>query len=183
MTTFAYAKDVGVHSYLSIEAFANRSGIPHTVVSDFRPGSITITGNVSYHARGNAVDFGSSKANMQAFAGWWEGFAPYILELIHSGGKGYFVHNGVSNYKYSSAVVNQHYDHVHVAITNSGLAAAGASGGVPASALIPLQTLSGGVKQGAGCAIPAGMVSLIGGSGIWGMTELAQWIWHGLSML
>lgn len=165
---FAWAKDVGVHSYAQIEAAANRSGIDHKVSSDFRPGSITITGNISYHARGNAVDFVSSKALMVDFAKWWaSNYGPYILELIHSGPGAPNIKNGASH-KYSQDIVNQHYDHVHVAITLSGLAAA-VSG--PTGNIIPVG--STGSQGASGCAIPSTAAALLlVGSGAWGMIEL-----------
>lgn len=165
---FQWAKDVGVHSYAQIEATANRSGIDHKVSSDFRPGSITITGNISYHARGNAVDFVSSKALMVTFAQWWAAnYGPYILELIHSGPGAPNIKNGAAH-KYSQDIVNQHYDHVHVAITLSGLAAASAA---PTGNIINVSSPSG-PQQTAGCAIPAMIGALALGSGAWTTVEI-----------
>ena len=164
---FPYKADVGVFSYRNIEAFANKSGIPHSIGSDYRPNSITITGNVSYHARGNAVDFFSSKANMAAFAAWWyNNYYPYILELIHSGGGGFFVHNGVRPSKYMPAIVAEHWDHVHVAITNSGLIAAGAQVTVPAGSAPNLATQSTTPARW-GCLPQATMIATGVGSAAW----------------
>jgi len=174
---FAYGGDIGVHSYLNIEAFANRSGIPHSIVSDFRPGSITLTGNVSYHAKGNAVDFGSSARNMVSFASWCMQFSAYTLELIHAGGGGFYVHNGVRGYKYSSAIVAQHWNHVHWAITNSGLQAAStvktSAGGVLTSISLPV----GNIQPARGCLVPAMViVSGIGGVGWMTVELLHRWV-------
>jgi len=127
---FKYAGDVGQDSIKGIEAAENKSGIPHTVSSTYRPGSVTLSGHLSYHARKNAVDSYSSAGNMRSLAQWIiDHFAPYTLELIHSTGKGFFVHDGkiVSASAYGAAIVNQHYNHVHWAITNSGLQAGGLS--------------------------------------------------------
>lgn len=168
---FTWAKDVGVHSYQNIEAVANTSGIAHKVSSDFRPGSITITGNVSYHARGNAVDFVSSKALMVDFTKWWaDNYGPYILELIHSGPGAPNLKNGAPH-QYSRDIVNQHYDHVHVAITNSGLQAAQLqlTGNVQQTAASP-----GGPLQTAGCAIPAATALVTSGGFIWLAMEIVQ---------
>jgi hypothetical protein len=151
MADFPYAGDVGVHSYDAIIAFEHTSGIPFTVSSTYRPG------DPGYHGKGNAVDAYNSPANMVKLAQWWTQFTPFLLELIHSGGGGYFVKNGkpVSASYYGAATVSQHYNHVHVAVTNSGLNAIRsgnpASGGsVPAGQLITARP-----ARGKGCLLPA----------------------------
>jgi hypothetical protein len=54
-----------------------------TVSSTFRPGDITASGNLSWHASNHAVDFGGF--NQDAFAAWWGGVAAQygVRELIH----------------------------------------------------------------------------------------------------
>lgn len=173
MATFPYKSDVGTHSYLAIEAVAKQSGLPVKASSDFRPGSITITGNKSYHSFGNAVDFVTSKANMVSFAQWVsKNFAPYTLELIHSGGGGIYVRNGVRGYQYSAPIVAEHWDHVHWAITLSGLRAAGAAytGQGVAIEQTSLQDTS---APGVGCAVPASIITAVVGSGLW--TLISNW--------
>lgn len=175
---FAYAHDVGVDSIEGIKAAELSSKIPHSVTSTYRPGSITLSGHLSYHARKNAVDSSSSPANMRKLAQWiMDHFGPYTLELIHSTGKGYFIINGkvVSASRYGAAIVNQHYNHVHWAITNSGLKAGGAS-------VTAVNAVSAGVSNvvaydpqtNNGCAMYAiagvgvGILSLLSG-GLWVM--------------
>lgn len=169
---FLYKKDVGEHSYLGIEALAKKYFPDIKATSDYRPGSITISGNVSYHARGNAVDFVGSKQRMIDFATWIsKNFAPYTMELIHSGGGGINVHNGVRGYRYSAPVVQEHYDHVHWAITNSGLQAAGS--GVTGNGVWQDVAAAPAVKKnGVGCAVPASIIVAIGGTGLWTTVHL-----------
>lgn len=166
--TFQYASDIGDDSIKGIEAAENASKIPHTVVSTYRAGSITLSGHLSYHARKNAVDASSSPVNMRSLAQWIaDHYGPYTLELIHSTGPGYFIHNGkiVGASYYGAAIVNRHYDHVHWAITNSGLAAGGAS-------VVGVQAINASYdpKTNNGCAfgIVAGLASasvVLGGIG------------------
>ena len=165
MASFKYAHDIGVDSIGGIEKAENQSGVPHSVISTYRPGSITLSGHLSYHARKNAVDSNSSPANMRALAQWiMDHFGPYTLELIHSTGKGYFIINGkvVSASRYGAAIVNQHYNHVHWAITNSGLKAGGVSvavsGGVDAIPAVSGSGSSYDASTNNGCA----MMSLVG---------------------
>ena len=179
-SSFAYSKDIGVHSYDQIVAFARKSGVPFTVSSTYRPGAVTVSGNKSLHAYGNAADLVSSAGSMQTLAGWIERYAAYTLELIHSGGKGYFVKNGkiVSAGYYGAAVVSQHYNHVHWGITLSGLAAAGGAG-AGSAVLTANETANSG---GTGCLV-SGLVmvgmagSVLGGMGVsvWEMARVLGW--------
>lgn len=165
MAEFPFATDVGQQSYPAIIDFAHTSGVPFTVSSTYRPG------DPGYHGKGNAVDAYSSDANMVKLAAWWTQYTPFLLELIHSGGGGFFVKNGkpVDAGYYGSSVVSQHYNHVHVAITNSGLSAArvgkyppvpgGAGTTIPASAPF---------VQSKGCLMPTlTAASMIIGSVSW----------------
>jgi len=131
---FAYGGDVGQSSWQAIEAFAKQSNVPVNVTAvapDVQPSHSDDGG---YHSTHNAVDFSGQTDNMDKFAAWCMKSAPYILELIHSSnsapGGGYFVHNGqvVGSSVYSS-VLADHYNHVHLAMTPSGVKAAGGGGG------------------------------------------------------
>jgi hypothetical protein len=70
----------GPQTWRKIEALANSTGVPHTVISTIRPGATThASGSLSYHATGHAVDFGGSGNNlarlfnaMGPLAGWQE---------------------------------------------------------------------------------------------------------------
>lgn len=77
----------------------------------------------SYHYRGMAVDFAGSARAMDIAANNLMRFAPYILELIHS--PNWFVKNyhrtGRSTY---ASVYNEHFNHVHLAMSLAGAMAA-----------------------------------------------------------
>lgn len=162
--TFQYRSDVGIPSYHELEAFCRRSGIGFSVSS-------ATSGNhgaTSFHYTGNAVDLVSSNGSMQQLAAWlYNNYSPYLLELIHSGGNGYFVKDGqkVPGSFYGAATIAEHYNHVHVAATLSGIAAA--SGANP-SGTDTLNASDATIAGGTGCAIPTamfviGLVSTCGG--------------------
>jgi hypothetical protein len=80
-----------------------------------RPGSITSSGNVSYHSTGEALDeAGSPGAMMNFFQYMKTRFGPRLAELIYTPG-GVGIKNG-QPFRYTGAVAADHYDHVHVAI-------------------------------------------------------------------
>jgi hypothetical protein len=112
------AAGLGAVSYPAIIALARQSGVPFTVSSTQRNSN-------DYHGRGLAVDMYDSVANMVRLARHFYRMSAYELELIHSGGGGFFVKNGkrVGAGFYGSEVAN-HYNHVHVAMTNPAVAAA-----------------------------------------------------------
>lgn len=133
--TWQYATDIGHNSVLGIIAAAKSSGINLTVTS-------TISGthaDHSLHFSGNAVDFsnGSDTAQEAAFAQWiMDNYGGSTLQLIHSGGKGYYISDGaVVPASFYSDVLAAHHSHVHWAITNSGLAARLSLNGLKANAL------------------------------------------------
>jgi hypothetical protein len=101
---------------------------------------------------------------MQQLAAWLQdNYAAFLLELIHSGGpSGYFVKDGkkVSGSYYGSDTVSQHYNHVHIAATHSGLLAA--SGANPSgTATVQTADFTNGFKTG--CAVPgASMLMVVG---------------------
>jgi len=177
--TFLYKADVGTYSYREIEHWVTTSGPGGVWIgSDFRPNSITVNGSVSYHARGNAVDWLGSAQSMINLAAWLEGFFPYILELEHSAGArpgkpdGYWVKDGaiVGPDRYGAQNVKDHYSHVHLAMTLSGLAAAQAQG---SGILIANQT--GNEQTGMPCAFAmAGMV----GTGALAATMIGELAWR-----
>jgi TP901 family phage tail tape measure protein len=91
------------------------------VLSKDRPGARTLSGNVSYHARGRAVDFEPSKA----LAAWWDAnYRSRTKELI-SPYQQYNIHNG-RRHRYTGAVWNQHNfaggnAHDHIAMRLGGV--------------------------------------------------------------
>jgi hypothetical protein len=84
--------------------------------SGFRPGSITLTGNVSYHARNRAVDVPPRSDVFE----WIRSNFPASRELIFSPKGNRQIHNG-RPHVYSGVVRNTHYDHVHWAYDGGGL--------------------------------------------------------------
>lgn len=134
--SWKYGGDIGAPpSFQKIMDTEKSSGIAITSQSSGFTGALGKgSGHVSnsYHYWGNAVDASSSAGNMIKLAQWiYQNFWASTLELIHSGGGGFFVHNGVkvSGSYYGATLVSQHYNHVHWAITMSGLAAGPAASG------------------------------------------------------
>jgi hypothetical protein len=89
------------------------------IISDYRPGAHTLTGNLSYHAMGRAVDFSPSKAfarwvNANYFAKTKELITPWQSLNIHNGAR----------HHYSALIENQHSGsnaHDHWAMANGGV--------------------------------------------------------------
>lgn len=117
--TYQWTTDIGQPSTAQIEALARSSKVPFTVTSSYR------NEPTSWHGYHNAVDMASTTVNMINLAAYLYQYSTYLLELIHSGGDGYFVKNGqrVTAAFYGSDVAD-HFDHVHCAATVSALLAA-----------------------------------------------------------
>ncbi len=87
------------------------------VSSGYRPG------DPGYHGRGLAADLiGGGAAGMRRMAAGFMGMSGRLIELIHSGGGGYFVKNGRRvGASYYRSVIAGHYNHVHVAARRDAL--------------------------------------------------------------
>lgn len=119
---FPWAGDIGVPSIDGLDQLCRSSGFTYRISSAYRSTSTT------YHGKHNAIDVVSSVGTMKDLAAYLKGYAPYLLELIHSGGDGYFVKNGkVVGRDFYADEIPGHYDHVHVASTLTALAAASIS--------------------------------------------------------
>lgn len=95
--------------------FEKKSGVPFTVTSGLRNTN-------DLHGKGEAVDTADTAQNMVRLASWLYGYSPYLLELIHSGGSGYFVKNGQKKgADFYRSVIAEHYSHVHTAMNQAGL--------------------------------------------------------------
>jgi 3D (Asp-Asp-Asp) domain-containing protein len=95
-------------------SIAARMGLQTT--SGLRPGSITASGNVSYHSSGDAIDeSGPPSAMLRYFRFLRANFGSRLRELIHTPG-GVGIKDG-RPYRYTGQVARDHYDHVHVAFT------------------------------------------------------------------
>jgi hypothetical protein len=93
-------------------AIGDRFGL--RVSSGRRPGSITSSGNVSYHSSGEAIDEAGSAGGMLGYFRYLKSrFGGRLAELIHTPG-GMGIKNG-RPYRYTGQVAADHYDHVHVA--------------------------------------------------------------------
>ncbi|WP_240373041.1 tape measure protein [Brevibacterium zhoupengii] len=82
-----------------------------TLNSAYRGGSITASGNLSHHARGNAID---TSPSMDIFNFWRNTYGSDLAELIYSPANGKQIKNG-QNYMYTGAVRGMHFNHVHIA--------------------------------------------------------------------
>lgn len=86
------------------------------LISGFRPGAITATGNRSYHASGRAVDI---PPRMDVF-NWLRATYPGSRELIFSPAGNRQLWNG-RNHFYSEPTRGDHWDHVHWAMAGGGV--------------------------------------------------------------
>jgi 3D (Asp-Asp-Asp) domain-containing protein len=85
------------------------------VTSGKRPGSITSSGNVSYHSTGEAIDMSGGAAAMMDYAKWMKAkYGKRLAELIYTP-MGLGIKNG-RPFKYTGQVAADHFDHVHVAL-------------------------------------------------------------------
>lgn len=92
------------------------AGMGLRVSSGLRPGSITSSGNKSYHSSGDAIDMAGSPGGMMRFFKTMRGmFGSRLRELIYTPG-GVGIKDG-RPFQYSGQVAADHYDHVHVAYT------------------------------------------------------------------
>jgi len=123
------------------------------ITSGYRPGSITASGNLSYHARDMARDLGGP-APLMAAAGKWMQDTMYgdLLEGIHNPTL------AVKNYRafpppgpYAGVVWGGHRDHIHMAAEKEGKPGdLGASAGAPGGSGTGVQRWAGLVNQIAG---------------------------------
>jgi TP901 family phage tail tape measure protein len=89
------------------------------VISTFRPGAVTLSGNRSYHAVGRAVDFAPSITLARR---WHDTYGPRTTEEI-TPWRQYDVWHGRPHH-YSSAIHRQHSGgnaHVHIAMAGGGI--------------------------------------------------------------
>ena len=87
------------------------------ITSAYRPGSITATGNQSYHSAGRAVDLAPS---MDTFNKIKQSYGSSIRELIYSPAGNAQVKNGQPHY-YTGVTRDMHFNHVHWAMKDGGV--------------------------------------------------------------
>ncbi len=90
-------------------------GLP--LFSGFRPGARTTSGNLSYHARGRAVDV---PPRMDVFNWIRSNYGRSSAELIFSPAGGRQLYRG-RPHTYTGAVRRMHFNHVHWAMANGGV--------------------------------------------------------------
>lgn len=137
----------GVGTVPAILALANRLLPAGTwrATSTYRPGSVTATGNTSYHSMNRAVDFAGPTKSWDspellrinlAFAR----VGGMLKELIYSGPGAVEYRNG-ARYNYTGTTHAGHHDHVHVAMRAGGIVTSPTSilaGEAGAEAVLPL---------------------------------------------
>lgn len=107
----------GANAGLSpVAAIGSRFGLG--VSSGLRPGATTVSGGVSYHSSGEAIDLADGKGpdsnKLRFFQYMKQQFGGRLAELIYTpGGAG--IKDG-KPYTYTGAVAAEHFDHVHVAL-------------------------------------------------------------------
>lgn len=101
----------------AILAIARRFYPGATLSSGFRPG------DPGWHGTGLAADIiGGGAGGMARIAAGFYTISNRLLELIHSGGGGFFVKNGARvGAGYYASEIAGHYDHVHVAANANAL--------------------------------------------------------------
>lgn len=91
-------------------------GLP--LISGYRPGSITSTGNRSYHSMGRAVDL---PPRADVFNWISQRYGRGTKELIYTPMGGRQIKNGKPHVFSGGTIQQDHYDHVHWAYDNGGL--------------------------------------------------------------
>lgn len=103
----------------SLVAFMHRIGVPFVITSTCRPGAITISGNLSYHAQGSALDVAGLTPSWDSdqLGNIFKALVPYeghFAEIIYAGPQvSYNIKNGKRVPKYAQSI---HHNHVHIAI-------------------------------------------------------------------
>lgn len=111
------------------------------LTSSYRPGSITASGNTSYHALGRAIDVSPS---MAIFEWIRRNYGARSKELIYSPAGARQLKNGRNHY-YGEPVRSGHWNHVHWAYDRGGYADGPGwipKGPAPERVLSPRQTVA-----------------------------------------
>lgn len=120
---------------------ASRFGL--NVTSGLRPGAHTVTGGLSYHATGHAIDESGPAAGMLAYAKFMvQNHGSGLEELIHTP-LGFGIKNGkrVPLSFWGSTINAMHENHVHVADTDPS------AGGKGVSTRVSMDTASPGMRR------------------------------------
>lgn len=102
-----------------IIAYGASTGVAMKVTSTLRPGAVTISGNLSLHGAGLAVDFAGPSPgwDSEALGAIFRAFVPveqHLAELIYAGPQvAYNIKHGRRVGKYAQSI---HHNHVHVGV-------------------------------------------------------------------
>lgn len=114
-------------------------GIPYKFLSGFRPGAVTRnTGQPSWHGKNRAVDIGSAYGRFpESYSpaellninhAIYDAYKPRLLEMIYGGPGAKNVFRG-KDHTFSSALMREHINHVHVALARGGFVVPRTPGG------------------------------------------------------
>jgi TP901 family phage tail tape measure protein len=99
------------------------------VTSGLRPGDRTESGQVSYHAKGSALDFSGTPEQMKSFAQEVaRRFGDQIHSIIYSGAPSAQRYKG-QPHQFSPNIKDDHWDHVHVTAKQGQLSLGGQGSG------------------------------------------------------
>lgn len=88
-----------------------------SLISGYRPGAVTSTGNTSYHALGRAVDIPPSWSVFKWIA---QNYGRGTKELIYTPAGGRQIKNGQLHQFSGGSIEQDHYNHIHWAYDNGG---------------------------------------------------------------
>jgi hypothetical protein len=170
-----------VFSYPGIIKLAKDSGLPNNPTSTFRPGAVTLRGNVSHHSKGDAVDFWGE--SQDALAAYFLGFD--TLEVFHKSkatGRWYGSSKGkpVDEATHQD-LVKEHINHLHVAMSSEQVKEAGVTGSNPLlGALSPGASILGGLPGPFDAA--AGIVDVLRPIGVVSFNLANPMFWRRIGM-
>jgi len=127
----------GAGSWKVIPDMLRQMGVPHKILSTFRPNAVTrITGNPSWHALDRAIDL-SGPTGMINYRpndllainrAIYDAYKPYLKEMIYGGPGAKNVFRG-RDHAFSNALMGEHINHVHAALARGGFVVPRTTGG------------------------------------------------------
>ena len=127
----------GAGSWKAIVQMLSASGVPHKVLSTFRPGAMTRnTNQPSWHGLDRAIDLSgpsgminyNHKDMLAINHAIYDAFKPQLKEMIYGGAGAKNVFRG-QDHEFSSALKREHVNHVHAALARGGFVVPRSTGG------------------------------------------------------
>lgn len=127
----------GAGSWKVIPEMLASMGVPHKILSTFRPGAITrFTGRPSWHGKDRAIDLSgpSGMVNYSPSAlkkinhAIYDAYKPNLKEMIY-GGPGAKNVLGGRDHRFSNDLMGEHINHVHAALARGGFVVPRSNGG------------------------------------------------------